>query len=78
MDKEFLALEAERLAKDPVFLEVLARIRTAAVEDLIKVNPDDATRLIYLQCFAKVCDKFPDELRAMVASAGERKLRTVV
>jgi hypothetical protein len=78
MDKEFLALEAERLAKDPVFLEVLQRIRTSAVEDLVKTNPDDITKLIYLQCFAKVCDQFPSQLQAMVASSQERKLRTVV
>lgn len=78
MDKDFLAKEAERLAKDPIFIEVLQRIRTAAVEDLILTNPDNMTKIIYLQCFAKVCDQFPTQLQAMVASSQERKLRTVV
>lgn len=78
MDKEFLALEAERLAKDPVFLEVLRRIRSSAVESLIGTNADDKTAIITLQCFAKVCDTFPAELQAMIQSSKDRKLKTVV
>lgn len=74
MDKEWLALEAERLAKDPVFLEVLQRIRTSAVEQLIKTNVDDTTLILTLQAFAKVCDVFPAELQAMISSREERKL----
>ena len=73
MDKEFLAKEAERLAKDPVFLEVLARIRTSAVEQLIKTNADDKTLILTLQAYAKVCDVFPAELQAMVQSSQPRK-----
>lgn len=78
MDKEFLALEAERLAKDPVFLEVLQRIRKSAVDGLVTVNADATREVITLQCFARVCDVFPAELQAMIASSHERKLRTVV
>jgi len=78
MDKEFLALEAERLAKDPIFLEVLARIRKGAVDGLIAVNAENQREVITLQCFARVCDVFPAELQAMIASSQERKLRTVV
>lgn len=73
MDKDFLAQEAERLAKDPVFLEVLARIRANAVESLIKTNVDDKTLILTLQAFAKVCDVFPDELQAMIKSQQKRK-----
>jgi hypothetical protein len=73
MDKEFLAKEAERLAKDPVFLEVLGRIRVNAIEQLIKVNADDKTLILTLQAFAKVCDVFPAELQAMVQSSQPRK-----
>jgi hypothetical protein len=73
MDKEFLAKEAERLAKDPVFLEVLSRIRTTAVEQLIKTNVDDKTLILTLQAFAKVCDVFPAEMQAMIQSSQERR-----
>lgn len=73
MDKEFLAREAERLSKDPVFLEVLARIRKGAVEQLVKTNADDKTLILTLQAFAKVCDVFPSELDAMIRSKEERK-----
>lgn len=73
MDKEFLAHEAERLAKDPVFLEVLQRIRRAAVEQLILTNADDKTLILTLQAYAKVCDVFPAELQAMTQSSQERK-----
>lgn len=73
MDKEFLAKEAERLAKDPVFLEVLARIRTVAIEQLIKTSIDDKTLILTLQTFAKVCDVFPAEMQAMIQSSQERR-----
>lgn len=78
MDKEFLALESERLAKDPVFLEVLARIRASAVESLIGTNADDKTAIITLQATAQICDRFPSELQAMIQSSKDRKLKTVV
>jgi hypothetical protein len=72
MDADHLALEAARLAKDPVFLEVLNRIRTSAVEQLIKTNADDKTLILTLQAFAKVCDVFPGELEAMIKSGAPR------
>jgi hypothetical protein len=73
MDKEFLAKEADRLAKDPVFLEVLARIRKSAVEQLITTSADDKTLILTLQAFAKVCDVFPAEMQAMIQSSQERR-----
>lgn len=73
MDKEFLAKEAERLAKDPVFLEVLSRIRANAVEQLVKTSVDDATLILTLQAFAKVCDVFPAEMQAMILSSQARR-----
>lgn len=73
MDKEFLAKEADRLAKDPVFLEVLERIRKVAVEQLITTNVDDKTLILTLQAFAKVCDVFPAEMQAMIQSSQERR-----
>jgi hypothetical protein len=73
MDKEFLAKEAERLAKDPVFLEVLARIRSNAIEQLVKTNADDKTLILTLQAFAKVCDVFPAEMQAMIQSSQVRR-----
>lgn len=73
MDKEFLAKEAERLAKDPVFLEVLSRIRSTAVEQLVKTSADDKTLILTLQAFAKVCDVFPAEMQAMIQSSKERR-----
>lgn len=78
MDKEFLALEAERLAKDPVFLEVLQRIRSGAVEKLISTNADETTTIVYLQCMAKIADLFPSELKAMILSSKDAKPRAVV
>jgi hypothetical protein len=74
MDKEFLAKEAERLAKDPVFLEVLSRIRKSAVEQLITTNADDKTLILTLQAFAKICDVFPAEMQAMIGSSQERRV----
>ena len=73
MDKEFLAKEADRLAKDPVFLDVLARIRKSAVEQLITTSADDKTLILTLQAFAKVCDVFPAEMQAMIQSSQERR-----
>ena len=73
MDAQFLAQEAERLSKDPVFVEVLSRIRTAAVNQLITTNADDKTLILTLQAFAKVCDVFPAELQAMIQSAQPAK-----
>lgn len=73
MDKEFLAKEADRLAKDPVFLEVLSRIRKSAIEQLITTNADDKTLILTLQAFAKVCDVFPAEMQAMIQSSQERR-----
>jgi hypothetical protein len=73
MDKEFLAKEAERLAKDPVFLEVLSRIRSNAIEQLVKTNADDKTLILTLQAFAKVCDVFPAEMQAMIQSSQVRR-----
>lgn len=73
MDKEFLAKEAERLAKDPVFLEVLARIRKSAVEQLVNTSADDKTLILTLQAYAKVCDVFPAEMQAMIQSSQERR-----
>lgn len=73
MDKEFLAKEAERLAKDPVFLEVLSRIREAAIQQLVSTNVDDKTLILTLQTFAKVCNVFPQELQSMIQSAQPQK-----
>ncbi|QNP80991.1 hypothetical protein [Agrobacterium tumefaciens] len=73
MDKDHLAQEAARLKKDPVFLEVLSRIRNSAVEQLIKTNVDEKTLILTLQAFAKVCDVFPVELEAMILSKEEKR-----
>lgn len=73
MDKEFLAKEAERLAKDPVFLEVLGRIRKSAVEQLVNTSIDDKTLILTLQAYAKVCDVFPAEMQAMIQSSQVRR-----
>lgn len=78
MDKEHLALEADRLSKDPVFLEVLARIRAASVEKLINTPVDKTTDIIHLQCFARICDIFPAELQAMIKSSKDPKPKPVV
>jgi hypothetical protein len=73
MDKEFLAKEAERLAKDPVFIEVLSRIRKAAIEQLVNTSIDDKTLILTLQAYAKVCDVFPVEMQAMIQSSQVRR-----
>lgn len=73
MDKEFLAQEAVRLAKDPVFIEVLSRIRSNAIEQLVNTSVDDPTLILTLQAFAKVCDVFPAEMQAMVQSSQARR-----
>lgn len=73
MDKEFLAKEAERLSKDPVFLEVLSRLRMSALEQLVKTNADDKTLILTLQAIAKVCDVFPAEMQAMIQSSQDRR-----
>lgn len=78
MDKEHLAQEAERLSKDPVFLEVLARIRSTAVEALIKTDADEKTAILALQAKAAICDAFPDELKAMILSKEEKRRITAV
>lgn len=73
MDKEQLALEAARLAKDPVFLETLKRIRDASVEKLINTSAAETNTIIHLQCYARICDLFPSELEAMIQSSQEKK-----
>lgn len=66
MDKEFLALEAARLAKDPIFLEALRLIRTDAVEMLLKTSADDTCNVLKLQSLAKVCDELPAIMERMI------------
>lgn len=78
MDKEFLALEADRLSKDPIFLEVLSRIRTKSVESLVNTPATETNTIIHLQCFARICDLFPAELQAMVKSSQDPKPKPVV
>ncbi len=78
MDKEFLAQEAARLAKDPVFTEALRLIRADAVEKLLKTPADDMCNVIELQQLAKACDMLPSLLEGMINSAEKQKPRVVV
>lgn len=73
IDKEQLSLEADRLKKDPVFLEVIQRIRASAVESLINTPATDTHKVVSLQCVARICDLFPQELEAMIRSKNEHK-----
>jgi hypothetical protein len=73
MDKTHLSQEAKRLSTDPVFLEVLKRIRDASVEKLIVTSAADTNMIIHLQCFARICDLFPSELEAMIQSSQDKK-----
>lgn len=78
MDKDHLKLEADRLSKDPVLIEAVARIRLQAMEAMIKADPTKATEIIALQERVKVCDSFAAALKAMINSAQERQRITPV
>lgn len=78
MDKEFLALEAARLVKDPVFNEALRLIRTEAVEKLLKTPADDMSNVMSLQTLAKVCDQLPEILGNMIKAVEKTKPLQVV
>lgn len=78
MDKEFLAQEAARLAKDPVFAEALRLIRADAVEKLLNTRADAISDVISYQSLAKMCDQLPSILEAMIKSAEKQKPRVVV
>ena len=78
MDKDHLKLEADRLSKDPVLIEAVARIRLQAMEAMIKADPTKATEIIALQERVKVCDSFATTLKAMINSAQERQRITPV
>ena len=66
MDKEFLALEAARLSKDPIFTEALRLIRADAVEMLLNTSADDMCNVLKLQSLAKVCDELPAIMERMI------------
>jgi hypothetical protein len=73
LDKDQLKLEADRLSKDPVLIEAIARIRLGAMEGLIKVDPAKTNEIIALQERVKVCDAFTTTLKAMINSAQEKR-----
>lgn len=73
MDKEFLAQEAERLGKDPVFLEALKRIREQALEALVTTTVDNTAGILRHQATVTVCDGIRSEMESMILSREDRK-----
>lgn len=78
LDKDHLKLEAERLSKDPVLIEAIARIRLQAMEALIKADVTKTNEIIALQERVKVCDAFATTIKTMINSAQERRQITPV
>lgn len=78
MDAEFLGKEAERLAKDPVLLEAVSRIRGAALDALVAADPNKATDVARLQAKVTVCDEFASELDRMIREAVPVKPRPTI
>jgi hypothetical protein len=73
LDKDHLKLEADRLSKDPVLIEAVARIRLQALEGLVKADPAKTNEIIALQERVKVCDAFATTLKTMINSAQQRQ-----
>jgi hypothetical protein len=65
---EFLAIEAERLTRDPVLVHAIGLMRTEAVEMLIETDPDDFTEICRWQAQARMADEIPMMLRRFVAA----------
>lgn len=73
MDKQWLSQEAERLEKDPVFIEAISRIRADALEKLAGAPIDEPATILSLQATVRVCDGIRGELKSMILSKEDRK-----
>lgn len=73
MDADTRKLEAERLSKDPIFLEAISNIRARALESLVRTDPSKTVEIARLQALALVCDGMQAELAAMINSAAQRR-----
>lgn len=73
MDKEFLANEASRLSKDPVFIEALQRIREKALEALVTVPVDNTAEILRHQATVTVCDGIRTEVESMILSREDKR-----
>lgn len=66
LERQRLALEAERLTKDETLLRALANVRQNAIEALIKADATNTADVIRQQARVSVCDDFMGELKTMI------------
>jgi hypothetical protein len=65
---EHLAIEAERLTRDPVLMHALKLIRDEAVDGLVNTDPELFETICRWQAQAKMADEIPMMLRRFVAA----------
>jgi len=78
MNTKERAKEAERLSKDPVFMEALTDIRVDALEALAKVDPANANEIIGLQQRVAVIDEISLILARYIQQGKAREINRAV
>lgn len=66
---DHLAKEADRLKADPILNMALDKIRAEALEGLARIDADDLTAILKLQCRVFVVDEIRGTLDAYILAA---------
>lgn len=66
MSSDHLAKEAARLKADDIFNMALDRVRAEALEGLARIDADDMTAILKLQCRVFVVDEIRTTLDAYI------------
>lgn len=69
MNSDHLAKEADRLKHDETFNMALDKIRAEALEGLARIDADDMTAILKLQCRAFVVDEIRTTLDSWILAA---------
>jgi hypothetical protein len=65
---EFLAIEAERLSRDPVLVHAVMHMKAEAVDELVNTRADDMAEICRWQAQARMADEILMMLRRFVAA----------
>ena len=66
MNNEYYAKEAARLLSDDVLLEAIKRVRTSAIDALLRADANKISDVVRLQAKVSVCDDIMGELDTMI------------
>jgi hypothetical protein len=65
---EHLAIEAERLTRDPVLMHAIMHMKGEAIDELVNARPDDMAEICRWQAQARMADEIPMMLRRFIAA----------